>query len=397
MRCDASLVRSLRPRHVTSLGSGGKQLGHEASETGREEGDGEEERARGTRERTEGEDRGREGESARERARMVGVGLPVLQRWLLPRYGRYLAAAVVVLVLRRWVRAHATLSGSVTLTDTETQTCAATGGASSVDLRAARSRATVSAADIQTHRASWRDRQTDARRHTEGVRRSAQQSWRNAVVTLPTGKVLRVVTEKDTTARCVCAHRATERGAADGPTVRGMDDDDCAALEADSSWSGGSIWDSSELLAQILIEKPPQFWQAHPRVLELGAGCGLVSISAAAMDAQYVVATDQIIHMAQHNVEANFPPGSTERKRIDVRPLRWGRAEDMSAVLSLHSGSSSDEDNFAESVNKTGPVTAQRAPYDLILGADCIYNRDSHERLATTVDVVASSGATVLW
>eukprot|EP01043_Picozoa_sp_COSAG02_P047115 COSAG02_NODE_4480_length_5314_cov_6.582167_8_plen_198_part_00 len=197
-----------------------------------------------------------------------------------------------------------------------------------------------------------------------------------------------MVTERDIAAQDL--HTASRLQASD------MNYD--TALEADSSWSGGSIWDSSELLAQILIEKPAQFWQAHPRVLELGTGCGLVAISAAAIGARYIVATDQIVYMAQHNVEANFPPGSTERTRIDVRELRWGCAEDMSAILSLRSSPlDGEEDGALKRGKKSDQDTALEAPYDLILGSDCIYNRDNHARLARTIDFMAGTRATVLW
>ena len=126
-------------------------------------------------------------------------------------------------------------------------------------------------------------------------------------------------------------------------------------------------------------------------MLELGAGCGLVSICAVASGAQFVVTTDQLTHMAEHNVNANFLPGTTERKRIDVRILRWGNTTDIAKILSLRSGlpwkqkdTNSDKD-------------ATYAPYDLILGSDCIYNRRHHAHLATTIDALASSDAMVLW
>ncbi len=254
------------------------------------------------------------------------------------------------------------------------------------------------------------------------VRRSAQQCWRNAMVTLPTGRVrhepsrlpsfqsspcvpaelthnhvlvrcifqaLRVVTEKDITAKDI-------RKAARSRTSRARASDMDPALEVDSTWSGGSIWGSSELLAQVLIEKQLQFWQEHPRVLELGTGCGLVAIVAAAMGARYVVATDQIIHMAQHNVEANFLFSTKERKRVDVRRLRWGCAEDMSAILSLRSDYSRDADED-DQLQQSKKRVQDPVPYDLILGSDCIYNRDSHASLATTIDSMAGVGATVLW
>jgi predicted nicotinamide N-methyase len=182
---------------------------------------------------------------------------------------------------------------------------------------------------------------------------------------------------------------------------------DTLALEADGSWSGGSIWDSAELLAQVLIEKPPQYWSDHKRVIELGAGCALSGLSAAAMGAPHVVLTDQIVHMAQHNLDANFQPGTAERERVSVRVLRWGSPDDIASVLSLRTaagiGAAStardDEEAVAEEKEAAvaGSALAAVAPYDLILGSDCIYHREHHERLASTIDALAGPRTTVLW
>lgn len=218
-------------------------------------------------------------------------------------------------------------------------------------------------------------------------------------------QVLRVVTERDAGA-CDPAIRTLSESEADTHTLnellspetkRASKSPGCTSSEeegasgdglaleegmAAGSWSGGSIWDSSELLAQMLIDEPPEFWRRHRRVLELGAGCGLSGIGAAAMGAQLVALTDQVVYMAEHNVAANFAPA--DRGNIHVQVLRWGNAEDVSAALELGC-SEGDGDDVAG------------RPYDLLLGSDCIYHREHHARLAATIDALSGPSTTVLW
>ena len=62
---------------------------------------------------------------------------------------------------------------------------------------------------------------------------------------------------------------------------------------AAGSWSGGSIWESTEFLAQLLCEMPSDSW-GTARVLELGAGCGLLGLAAAGLGAELVVLSDHV-------------------------------------------------------------------------------------------------------
>ena len=56
-------------------------------------------------------------------------------------------------------------------------------------------------------------------------------------------------------------------------------------------------------------------------MLELGCGCGLVGLAAAAAGASEVVMTDLVLAMARRNLEHNFPEGSDDPSvRTRARP-----------------------------------------------------------------------------
>ena len=57
---------------------------------------------------------------------------------------------------------------------------------------------------------------------------------------------------------------------------------------------------------------------------ELGAGCGLSGMVAAAAGAGHVVLADQVLYMLQENVARNFAERPEIRERIAVRELQWG-------------------------------------------------------------------------
>ena len=93
------------------------------------------------------------------------------------------------------------------------------------------------------------------------------------------------------------------------------------------TWTGGTVWDAGRVLAaqleggQLGID-----WQSA-RVCELGTGCGLVGLTAAAMGAKEVWLTDHVLHVAKHNADANF--SGADRRRIKLQRLAWG---DMRAL-----------------------------------------------------------------
>ena len=63
-------------------------------------------------------------------------------------------------------------------------------------------------------------------------------------------------------------------------------------------WTGGNIWESSEVLARVLCLHPHNWWR-NKRVIELGTGCGLVGLTALALGAAEVTLTDQVLYMAR--------------------------------------------------------------------------------------------------
>ena len=137
-----------------------------------------------------------------------------------------------------------------------------------------------------------------------------------------------------------------------------------------SPWTGGRIWESSRHLADYLAALGKDDW-GRTRVVELGAGCGLVGLTCAALGAAEVVLTDQVLHVAQVNADRNFT--GAERERIALQPLRWGDAADIAAV-------------------KGG----QGRAFDLIAASDVLYNVESHDALAETMAALSTPGTVVL-
>ncbi|KAJ1451711.1 hypothetical protein M885DRAFT_620593 [Pelagophyceae sp. CCMP2097] len=115
--------------------------------------------------------------------------------------------------------------------------------------------------------------------------------------------------------------------------------DVCLEIEEDPSGTlgygnGATCWDSSLLLATVLSQTPPALlprggeW-AGCRVLELGAGCGLVSATLAALGGS-VVATERplALPLLQRNAQRN-----AQRAALKVLALDWADEERWRAVL----------------------------------------------------------------
>ena len=186
------------------------------------------------------------------------------------------------------------------------------------------------------------------------------ESGFEASLTLPSGQALRIITERQ-------GAEFSEELRAQSETVHDTDTPEGMAL---GSWTGGSIWESGEVLARLLCAQQSSFWVEKPRVLELGCGCGLLGLTAAGCGAEEVVLTDQVTFMAEHNLAANFPPGSPARARTRVTQLRWGNEADAQALS---------------------------PPFDLLLGSDLIYHRDHHPRLVATLGMLSGPNTTILW
>ena len=135
---------------------------------------------------------------------------------------------------------------------------------------------------------------------------------------------------------------------------------------------GAQTWGGACIMAEMIVDHPRQFGfhqQHHEcstfRCLELGAGTGLVSLTVAKMMQESmnkstnleVVATDyypSVLANLERNVSSNFPESSSSASvRILTRALDW----------STFSAQTTHEPVF-------------EAPFDLILGADIIYETE---------------------
>jgi predicted nicotinamide N-methyase len=137
-------------------------------------------------------------------------------------------------------------------------------------------------------------------------------------------------------------------------------------------WTGGVIWEASEILARML-ELRPEYVRGKT-VLELGAGCGLCGLIAVSVGAAHTVLTDKVTFMLNHNVQrfredTDYMHG---RSQIEIKKLEWGNDRDIEAVA-------------------TDP------PVQVILGSDLVYFVEHLPTLAATVIQLSGENTLVLW
>ncbi|KAG0348514.1 hypothetical protein BGZ54_004595 [Gamsiella multidivaricata] len=109
-------------------------------------------------------------------------------------------------------------------------------------------------------------------------------------------------------------------------------DDEVSGL-SHTAKTAGAVWDCSIILSkylEALAEKTPEFW-TRKRVLELGAGQGIASFSAAALGAERVIITDvdSALPTLRKGVQLNgfVPP------QVQVTALDWtDRAQAMDRI-----------------------------------------------------------------
>ena len=136
--------------------------------------------------------------------------------------------------------------------------------------------------------------------------------------------------------------------------------------------TGGCVWETSYLMAQWLRPQLAARQAAHgkQRLLEVGAGCGLLGIAVAHMGCD-VLLTEQASAMAnlRANVEAN-PPAGSDGGTARALELSWTSASDVAAA-------------------------AASGPWDVLAGTDVVYKAelvapllDALRRCATPTSVV---------
>ncbi|KAK4534207.1 hypothetical protein CDCA_CDCA01G0232 [Cyanidium caldarium] len=143
--------------------------------------------------------------------------------------------------------------------------------------------------------------------------------------------------------------------------------------------TGTTLWDAGLVLAHWLLREPQL---VHgKRCLELGAGVGLVSCVVCLLQPETVVATDleAVVPLLANNLAAasraareltgDAAHSPTCGREGAVVPLQWGCPKDAQRVLAEH------------------------GPFDVILGADLVYNSEAVEPLAATLCALTERAA----
>lgn len=137
-----------------------------------------------------------------------------------------------------------------------------------------------------------------------------------------------------------------------------------AEVGGEGVWTGRFLWASGGELAKFIVGKGPEYW-AGKRVIELGCGCGLAGLTAAAMGAKETMLTDQVTDGAATNLALNAAATPELGQRCRVSKLRWGEEEDYAGVGEL--------------------------PYDVIVGSDIMQEGgDIVGNYKTLADTVAA-------
>ncbi|KAL2090675.1 hypothetical protein ACEWY4_012938 [Coilia grayii] len=123
------------------------------------------------------------------------------------------------------------------------------------------------------------------------------------------------------------------------------------------------VWESALQLCHFFEDNKVPL--KGKKVIELGAGTGIVGILAARLGADVTITDLPLaIPQLQSNVSANTPPGGWRSAVPTVVPLSWGQ----------------DQKNFP-------------SDWDLVLGADIVYLPDTFPLLLETVTHLCKDGA----
>lgn len=120
------------------------------------------------------------------------------------------------------------------------------------------------------------------------------------------------------------------------------------------------VWDASIVLSHYLNQNAKHLELSSKCILEIGAGLGLCSIVCSLLNSKHVYLTDidqNCMLLAKENIELNKC-----KDNISIHEYYWG-----------------------SDINQT---TMKQNKFDIVIGADCIYLKDTYKSLITTfVDI----------
>mmetsp|Transcript_2879 Transcript_2879/g.4417 ORF Transcript_2879/g.4417 Transcript_2879/m.4417 type:complete len:280 (-) Transcript_2879:217-1056(-) len=123
--------------------------------------------------------------------------------------------------------------------------------------------------------------------------------------------------------------------------------------------TGTSVWQSGKALAAYMEDLGPEFW-SDKKVIELGCGTGLGSLTAHWLGAAEVLATDgnvDVLDLAEENIKSNRCHNRSQSSTIRTVNLKWGGSL---------------------------PLELQKE-WDIVIGSDLTYNGQVWIQLAETV------------
>ena len=136
-----------------------------------------------------------------------------------------------------------------------------------------------------------------------------------------------------------------------------------------------SLIPATRLISASLFDSTIPFYLGRD-VIEIGAGCGLVGITAAALGARSVVLTD--LKSQQSHLLRN----------IELNRASWDSSCTLVSAGVLQFGDTSVTDNIPQTASDSGCCPKV---FDVVLGADVGYDLSLHEPIARTVTSLLSS------
>jgi predicted nicotinamide N-methyase len=133
---------------------------------------------------------------------------------------------------------------------------------------------------------------------------------------------------------------------------------------------GGRVWDSGFVLSGWLQEDRLR----GTRVVELGAGAGLVGLCCAHMGAEVTLTdgAESLLELLEGNLELNRAAIAARGGSARAALLEWGSGEHIFEVASRH------------------------GPFDVLIGSDLCYDAHIHPFLADTIDALAGPQTAVV-